>query len=256
MAFTFNAARKLSPEEANPMNALISRAMQNFSQGMDLAYKPRQKEANIFAKEIGPLAALASSPNFQGFNPQVQKMIAQHVGGYLGGGNSSEMGNEATTPGYATDEDIYSRLKHGADITQSEGGQLKTKKANIVGEAEKWGLPHAIAEWLGGNKAAGENAAFEQAKSEALQKLKLKGYSESEAKKIINQREGESNKAYSNRLKPLFVSETPQENMRVANASSKTLIEMPDGKKFFIPTKNLEKFREKHKTSRIVNLGQ
>lgn len=214
MAFTFSQARKLSPDEANPMNALISRAMETFGKGMNLSYLPREKEAGIFSKEIGPLAALASNPNFTGFNPEVQKMIAQKIGGYLGGQQGAQQATaQGTTPGYASDQDIYGRLKHGSDITQSPGGQLKTAKSNLVGQAEKWGLPHVISQLLGGSETAGESAAFDQVKDEAIQKLKLKGYSEGQAKKIIEQRKGESNNAYNARIKPLFINENQMDSM-------------------------------------------
>ena len=217
MAFTFSQARKLSPEEANPMNALISRAMETFGKGMNLSYLPREKEAGIFAKEIGPLAALASNPNFTGFNPEVQKMIAQKIGGYLGGQQGEQQaGGAQTTPGYANDQDIYGRLTKGADVALSPGGKVKVGGSRLAGEAEKLGLPSAISKFLGGNEAAGENAAFDQAKIEAIQRLKMKGYSEGAAKDAVEQKPGESNKAYAARIKPLFVSEARDEPVRSA----------------------------------------
>lgn len=207
MTFTFNQYPILTPEQQNPMNALISRAMDTFQKGTKAAYQPRKMEADIFAKEIGPLAALASSPNFTGFNPQVQKMIAERIHGYLGshGEQGEGRGLTESTPGYASDKDIFARLKHGSDITQSPGGQLKTAKSNLVGQAEKWGLPHSIAQILGGSGEAGESAAFDQVQNEAVQRLKLKGYSESQARKMIEQQKGESNEAYASRIQPLFV---------------------------------------------------
>jgi hypothetical protein len=47
MSFTFSQARKLSPEETNPYNALLSRALDTFQKGVGAAYLPREKEAKI-----------------------------------------------------------------------------------------------------------------------------------------------------------------------------------------------------------------
>jgi hypothetical protein len=196
------------PTAKSPMNALISRAMETFGKGVNLSYLPREKEAGIFSKEIGPLAALASNKNFTGFNPQVQKMIAQRIGGYLGkshGGQSGDLGDDLSTAGYADDENIYNRLKEGAKVALSPGGKTRVAGSRLAGEAEKLGLPSFISKALGGNKAAGKNAEFEQAIEEAVQKLSLKGYSESRARKALERMAGENDESYASRIKPLFI---------------------------------------------------
>lgn len=208
MAFSFNTPRKLSPEEANPMNALISRAMETFGKGVNLSYLPREKEAGIFSKEIGPLAALASSPNFQGFNPHVQKMIANRIKGYLGGGQGGEMDEgQDTTPGYPEDRDIYDQLVKGSHDAESPGARNRVGRSNIAGTIEKFAGKNAISDYLGGSKSAGEAAKFEQTKKLAAQKLMLRGIAQDKANDMVKILPGESADDYSERMKPLFVAE-------------------------------------------------
>ena len=194
------------------MNALISRAMETFGKGVNLSYLPREKEAGIFAKEIGPLAALASSPQFQGFNPQIQKMIAQRIGGYLGQGQGGQQGQDESPPGYASDQDIYDQLRKGSHATNAPGAQGKVAKSNLAGAIEKFIGKNPISDAFGGNEAAGENAAFEQAKKLAAQKLMMRGYPADKASAIINQMPGESDESYAKRIAPLFVNQQPQQS--------------------------------------------
>ena len=212
MTFTFSPARKLSPEEYSPMQALISRALEGYGKGVNASYLKKQREADLFAKEIGPLAALASNPNFRGFDPNTQKMIADRISGYLGGrqgGEGMPQSNQESPPGYANSADIYNRLAEGSKTPLSEGGQLNVAKSRAAGAAQQWGLPKFITEALGGNKAVGENAKFETSKDEAVKDLVLRGYTENQARNIINQKEGESPSAYANRVKPFFVNKEP-----------------------------------------------
>ena len=207
MSFTFNSPRKLDAEEANPYSNLISHAMDTYMKGQKAKYTSKQIEADIFAKEIGPLAALASSPNFTGINPEIQKMIAQRIGHHLGGAkNGQESPQAESTPGYANDEDIYNRLEKGAHATMGAGGQGALGKSRIAGGIENIFGKNPISEYLGGNKVAGENASKEQAFEEGVQKLKLKGYSETTARKALEPRPGENDESWIKRIRPLFIS--------------------------------------------------
>lgn len=215
MAFTFTNYPILTPEQQSPWQGALSRALDSYSKITKASYMPRQMEADLFAKEIGPLAGLASSPNFTGFNPQIQKMIAQRIGKYLGGAggaSGAEEGDGETTPGYADDKDIYSRLSQGADVALSRGGKANVGKSNLAGEAEKFGLPKAIVNALGGTKAAGENAKFEQAMKEGIRRLTLKGYSAADAKDMLTPKPGESAADYKSRTQPLFLEKGSQES--------------------------------------------
>ncbi len=204
MTFTFYSPPTLTKEQASPWQGALTNALDTYAKTKKLSYLPRQMEADLFAKEIGPLAGLASSPNFRGFNPEIQKMIAQHIGGYLGHGQGGES-SSAETPGYADDKDIYGRIKKGADVALSSGGKSKVGGSRLAGEAEKLGLPKAIVNALGGSEAAGQNAAFEQAIAEGVKQLTLKGYSPQAAQQILTPHPGETNKAYIARVRPLFV---------------------------------------------------
>lgn len=211
MSFTFSQARKLSPEEANPMNAMLSTALARYKQGLELSYMPRKNEADIFSKEIGPLASLAASPNFTGFQPEEQKMIAQRIRSYLGGqGGQGEQGNQEsegqTTPGYATDEDIHQRLTQGSKTALGKGGQANIAKSEVAGLAQQWGLPDWITKHLGSNEAASENAKFTTAQTEGMKRLKMKGYTDQEARDIVKQKPGENDQQYNKRTLPFFIS--------------------------------------------------
>lgn len=82
MTFTFNTPRKLSPEEANPMNALISRALETFSKGTHAAYLPQQLQTDIQQKQA------ASQKNI---------MMAQLLKSLMGG--QGEMGQAGMEDG-------------------------------------------------------------------------------------------------------------------------------------------------------------
>lgn len=238
MAFTFNQYPILTPEQQNPFNSLLSRALETFGKGMhaanlpleyqknkiNLKYLPREKEAGILASSLGPLAQFVTSPVAQGMvGPQVDQMrgilskvlsqygdsgAGQSQPGMATGAEQSGTGNMSAGPaGYANDENIYSRLKKGADVSLSPGGKSKVARSRLAGEAEQLGLPDAVSKALGGSSAAGENAAFEQAVEEGVQRLKMKGYSEATARKALEMKTGESNDSYAKRVRPLFVNE-------------------------------------------------
>jgi hypothetical protein len=217
MAFTFTNYPILTPEQQSPWQGALSRALDTYSKVTKSSYLPKQMETDLFAKEIGPVAALASSPNFTGFNPQIQKLIAQRIGAHFGAGGgegAQAAGMGESTPGYADDSDIYGRLEKGADVALTPGGQSKVYKSRWAGEAEKIGLPAAIVKKLGGTEAAGEAAAFNQAIDEGVKRLTLKGYSAHDAKQMLQPHSGETKRAYLERVKPLFV-EKEQKGMAV-----------------------------------------
>lgn len=209
MAFTFTNYPILTPEQQSPWQGALSRALDTYSKATKASYMPRQMEADLFAKEIGPLAGLASSPNFTGFNPEIQKMIAQRIGGYLGhgqGGAGGAAGQEsAETPGYAEDEDIYNRLSTGAKQSFGPGAKGRVNKSRLASLSEQLGLPNQISKALGGSEAAGQLGAFEQAKTEAEQRLVMKGYSPEKAKRAVQELPNEPADAYAKRIKSLFV---------------------------------------------------
>lgn len=177
--------------------------------GIESYYRPSMVRAQIFNKEIGPVAALASSPNFTGFNPEIQRMIANRIGSYFG--SPGQSGSD-TTPGYASDKDIYDRLSTGAHSAFGHGGKINTISSQIAGKADQLGLPHWLTSMLGGSGAAGANAAYGQSMQEGIQRLRMKGYSEQAARQALAHQEGESDVDYNERIRPLFISGQQQSN--------------------------------------------
>lgn len=234
MVSTFYTPRQLSAEEVNPMSNLIGRALDTYSKGMQASYLPRRLEADLFSKEISPLAALASNPNFTGFNPNIQKLIAARIGGYLSGMPSQGLLQEdVSTPGYASDEDIYSRLSEGSKESFGPGAKSALMKSRFASLAEQLGLPAEISKSLGGTEVAGQQSAFEQAKIEAQRRLVMKGYSPQEAAAAVQEMPNEPAEAYKKRIQSLFV---PKIDRAKNKASTKKTMDMyRDGEHYLIP---------------------
>ncbi len=124
-SFTFNPLPLLTPEQQNPMNALISRAMENFGKGTKLAYLPKQLEADIFAKKLGPLATLATTPTFMNdphFQAELRKFLSQ--GGFGNYGNGEGASNGAPT--YAEQAGL-----NAADASRLAHALTKAGKGNV-----------------------------------------------------------------------------------------------------------------------------
>lgn len=212
MTFTFNPLPILSPEQQNPLNAFISNALKGYQGLKKASYLPKQLEADIFSKEIGPLASLASSPNFTGFNPEVQKLIAERIGKYLTHGQAGMgKGSTESAPGYASGGNVFDRLKQGLESVESPGGRGNVVRSTFGGTLKKIVGENPISKALGGGNAADEEAQFEQAKAEAAQLLRMKNYSEDKIYEILRRRTGESIESTLKRWKPLFVS-APKES--------------------------------------------
>jgi len=226
MAFSNYVPPLLNKEQSGAMPDILSKILGGYNQVQKSAYLPRQLEANIFNQEISPLAALASSPNFTGFNPDIQKMIAQRIGSYLHGNTGSkdtnQFGEPSGTAGYASDEDIYERLSHGAHETFGPGKRSSVGRAKLLNLGEQFGLPESITKILGGTKASQEQAIYDQSLEEGIQRLKMKGYSDSSARQLLERIPGENDKTYAKRIKSLFVnSSSPNEDEAITNIDKK-----------------------------------
>lgn len=219
MAFTFTNYAGIQPQ-ASPLHDIIGKVLGGYTDTVRAKYLPQQQEADIFTKEISPLAALASSPNFTGFNPEIQKMIAKRIGGYLNKTPShgyQQNFEEGNTPGYASDEDIYNRLSRGSHETFGPGKRLKGAISKGLNLAEQFGLSPQISEALGGTQTSQEQASFEQAIEEGIQRLKLKGYSDNTARKLIERMPGENDATYSKRIKSLFINKPESSHSNIDN---------------------------------------
>lgn len=138
MAFTFVQPRPLKPEQVNPFANLVSKALQGYGQGMKGAYLPQELQADIFAKRIGPLATLATSPMFLQ-NPQFQSALGNLIAKNLsyGGKEFEEMGKN-NLPTYAdqVNKDIEEAQNLAKDLTK--GGKLKVGTSSVAGKAENY----------------------------------------------------------------------------------------------------------------------
>ena len=211
MAIPVETMPFLTPEQQSPWGNLLSNTLKNYQHSVNARYAPRQKEADIFSKEISPLAALASNPNFTGFNPEVQKMISERVGNYLQGnkgGEGQKFAQTETPPGYASGTSLYDRLSKGADSVLSSGGKgrviVSNLAAGVKSVAGNTTLGKNISERLGGTKANADNAAFQQTIAEAKHNLKLKGFPDS-VLNTLDPMNNEDNVSYKPRVKPLMV---------------------------------------------------
>jgi hypothetical protein len=237
MSFTFNSPRKLSPEEANPMQALISRALETFGKTTKAANMQRQIDADIFAKEIGPLATLAGSQNFQGFNPEINKMIGERVGDYIGGHGASSGGEKSTedngkkkeydadVPGYTAPDKIYKGLVDAANITEVPGGHGNVILSNLAGAATKLAGDNPISNALNAfNKnpnAGAEAAKGESMAADARRFLKLQNRSPQDIEDIVRKRDSETNIQYAERIRPYFIAGQKSSNAPITNIDQK-----------------------------------
>ncbi len=102
MTFTFTNYAGIKPRPS-PFADIIGKVLGGYSDMTKAKFMPREKEAEIFNKQISPLAMLASSPFFSSMQPEQQHQIASYIskmmanqgiggqggqGGVMGGGQS------------------------------------------------------------------------------------------------------------------------------------------------------------------------
>lgn len=75
MGFTYNPVPLLKPEQQNPMGNMIQNAMKMHMQNVQAQYARPQQEADIFAKKMTPISALAASPYFNAMNDKQREQI-------------------------------------------------------------------------------------------------------------------------------------------------------------------------------------
>jgi len=231
MGFSYTQ-QKFSPEESSPMNGLVSRAMKGYSEAQKLKYQPRMMEAEILAKNLGPLAELGTSTHGAAFAGEQGKEAREAVSQLLHDWRKGQLPPEHhgllhrlfgehenklkpaehTTPAYASDENLYNRLAKGADALYGTGNKTDLMKSNLASASKSLGLPDAISNALGGTKTNSANAANEQAINEGVQRLKMKGYDEANARSLLQRQPNEDNNSYKARIKSLFISEEKQPN--------------------------------------------
>ena len=155
MSFTMPDFRRITSEESSPLNNMVSNAMKQYSNAINLRYKPRMAEADILAKQLGPLAALATSPMGVGLagpqgdqarellskilqqsqaanNPQQHHGLMQRLSQMFGGQQQSEggmpqqpaMGDVNSQQGGSLADQVRSRALQGITKEQVPAGTV------------------------------------------------------------------------------------------------------------------------------------
>lgn len=78
MAFTFTNYAAIPPRHS-PLNDIIGKVLGGYNEVTKSKYLKPSMEADIFHKQISPLAMLASSPYFSSLHPQQQQQIAGYI---------------------------------------------------------------------------------------------------------------------------------------------------------------------------------
>lgn len=78
MTFSFTNYAGIEPQKS-PMHDMIGKLLSGYTGATSAKYLPKTLEADIFHKQISPLAMLASSPFFSSLHPEQQQQIAGYI---------------------------------------------------------------------------------------------------------------------------------------------------------------------------------
>lgn len=203
MSFTFTNARPLTQEETSPFGNLMGNALKKYMALNNAQYQKREKEADIFSKEMAPLAAIAANPNMRALYPQTQNGINNLVSQYIAGktGQNQPQSNEQTSNNPLDAQNVYKRLAEHSKETLGEGRRGETTRNKLSGIALQLGFTD-VAKKLGNSAKAGNAEAFDRDKLDFEQLLLLQGRTPEQAKQIAKQGVGETPEQYIQRRKP------------------------------------------------------
>jgi hypothetical protein len=175
MVFSLVNPGRSSPDEYFfPQKNLISGLLGGYKNAVGAQYAKPMLEADIFAKKIGPLATLATSPMFLQ-NPQFQaalgRLIANGLGGAGQGFGGMNVGNESTYADQFTKE-IDAAEKDAQDLTKAGKAQTGASSLagyiqNIFGDRGK-----QVFDALTGGNVTSELAQKENSLEDSLARLK------------------------------------------------------------------------------------
>lgn len=101
MTFTFTNYAAIKPRHS-PLNDIIGKVLGGYNEFTKSKYLKPTMEADIFHKQISPLAMLASSPYFSSLHPQQQQQIAGYISQMLSkqgmGGQGGMMPGQGMAP--------------------------------------------------------------------------------------------------------------------------------------------------------------
>lgn len=92
MAFTFTNYAAL-PVPKSPMAHMLDNALKTYQQATNASYLKKEKEADINAKNFGPMANILSNPNLRYMSPDLQNQISQYLRQTLPNGQQGNQGN-------------------------------------------------------------------------------------------------------------------------------------------------------------------
>jgi hypothetical protein len=263
MSFTFTNYQASKPEQVSPWANLRHNITQAQNEQTRSKYLPKQLEADIIGKTVGPLAQIAASPLVAAMEPKQKEEMLKYIsaalqgsggkpqqeqegsfgnvpilGGlekwiteHLGGAKTHEMPEERskTVPGFPTNEDLFSRLKEGANSVLGSGGKLNAFKSTIGTGLNQIVGNNPISEALSDKgEAAGAKAAFEQTKKDLEQKLIREGRSPQMAHFIAQEQPGENAEQYVKNREQYLIPQNrkePENNYSKNSGLSKEIIE-------------------------------
>lgn len=98
MTFTFTNYAGIAPRHS-PLNDIIGKVLGGYNEVTKSKYLKPGLEADIFHKQISPLAMLASSPYFSSLHPQQQQQIAGYISQMLSKQGMGGQGGMGQMPG-------------------------------------------------------------------------------------------------------------------------------------------------------------
>ncbi len=167
-----------TPEQTSPYNNFISNAMKSYQHGVRTKYAPEMMEADIFNKQLGPLATLATSPMFLN-NPQFQHALGGLISENLHkfGHGFHGAGQEDNKVHFNSFSDNAKReVEHAVRNANkvSDAGKVATGVSGLAGKAESLFGHYGkdFVNWASGGKISSELAKSQNEITDSLNHLK------------------------------------------------------------------------------------
>lgn len=127
MTFSFTNYAGIAPRHS-PLNDIIGKVIGGYNDVTKAKYLKPGLEADIFHKQISPLAMLASSPYFSSLHPQQQHQIAGYISQMLskqgmGGGQMGQMPGMEGQGGMGGQGNMGENPQMGGQENPGNGGQ-------------------------------------------------------------------------------------------------------------------------------------
>lgn len=144
MSFTLWSPPTLTGAQAGGMPDIIGNLLRGYTGVVGAKYLPKEKESQIFANQIGPLATLATSPMFLQ-NPQFQQALSNLISknsnilgpAFAGIGGGQGMQSEGNYPNTYAGQ-VGQRVAEAGNLAEdlSQAGVAKTNLSGAAGWLE------------------------------------------------------------------------------------------------------------------------